>query len=54
MLITKTRIKEINKYIVPFKNEEGLYVATEINSRFLEGRLKMIGFPTVDFTGVKI
>ena len=54
MLITKTRIKEIDKYIVPFKNGEGLYIATEINSRILEGRLKMIGFPTVDFTGVKI
>lgn len=54
MLITKTRIHSIDKYIAPFKKEDGLYVATEISSGNLEHKLKMIGFPEVDFTGVKL
>ena len=54
MLITKSRINSIEKYISPFKNEEGLYVATEINTVVLEQKLKEIGFPSIDFTGVKL
>ena len=54
MLITKSRVNSIEKYLIPFKNEEGLYVATEINTVVQEQRLKGIGFPSVDFTGVKI
>jgi len=54
MLITKSRINTIDKYIDPFEKEEGLYVAAEISSGILEQKLKMIGFPEVDFTGVKL
>lgn len=54
MLITKTRIKEVDNYIAPFKNEKGIYIATEINSVSLESKLMMMGFPAVDFTGIKI
>ena len=54
MLITKSRINSIEKYIRPFKNEEGLYVATEIDTKVLEQRLETIGFPSTDFTGVKL
>lgn len=54
MLITKTRINSIEKYIRPFKKEDGLYVATEISSKRLEQKLKTIGFPSIDFAGVKL
>ena len=54
MLITKARINSIEKYIRPFKNEDGLYVATEIDTKVLEQRLETIGFPSTDFTGVKL
>lgn len=54
MLITKSKINSIEKYIRPFKNEDGLYVATEINSKWLEQRIKIIGFPSIDFAGVKL
>jgi len=54
MLISKSRVNSIDKYIAPFKNEDGLYVATEINTEVQEQRLKGIGFPSVDLTGVKI
>lgn len=54
MLITKKRINSIDRYIAPFKGEDSLYVATEINSDALEQNLKTIGFPSVDFTGVKL
>ncbi|MBO7415513.1 MAG: hypothetical protein J6U22_02950 [Bacteroidaceae bacterium] len=54
MLIIKKRINAIDKYIAPFKDEEGLYVATEINSDEFVQRLKDIGFPEVDFTGIKL
>lgn len=54
MLITKKRINEIDKYIAPFKKEECLYVATEISSGELEKQLKIIGFPTVEYAGIKL
>lgn len=54
MLITKSRINSIDKYIAPFKKEEGLYVAIEINTKGAELKLKAIGFPSIDFTGVKL
>lgn len=54
MLIIKKRINIIDGYIAPFKNEDGLYVATEINTTVLEQSLKAIGFPSIVFTGVKL
>ncbi|MDT3387170.1 MAG: hypothetical protein LIR46_05325 [Bacteroidota bacterium] len=54
MLISKKRINSIDKYIAPFKNEDALYVATRISTGELEDCLKAIGFPEVDFTGLKI
>ena len=54
MLITKKRINEIDKYIAPFKKEECLYVATEISSGELEKQLKVVGFPMVEYTGIKL
>lgn len=54
MLIIKSRIKGIDKYIAPFKNEDGLYVATVISSVALENKLKSIGFPEVDYKGIKL
>lgn len=54
MLITKSRINSIEKYMAPFKKEEGVYVTTEINTKGLEQKLKEIGFPSIDFTGVKL
>lgn len=35
MLINKSRINSIDKYIAPFKKKEGLYVAIEINTCLL-------------------
>ena len=52
MLIVKKRINSIDKYIAPFQHEEDLYVATEINSEEFAQRLKDVGFPEVDFTGL--
>lgn len=40
MLIIKTRVNDISRYIAPFKKEEGLYIATEINSTSLEHKLE--------------
>ena len=54
MLITKKRVNKIDKYIAPFQEEEGLYVATEINSNDLKQELKIVGFPAIDFTGLKL
>lgn len=54
MLIIKSRINGIDKYIAHFKNEDGLYVATEISSVALENILKSIGFPEVDYKGIKL
>lgn len=54
MLITKSRINSIEKYIRPFKKEDGLYVATEISTMRLEQKLSTIGFPSIDFAGVKL
>lgn len=54
MLITKSRINAIEKYIEPFKNEEGVYVATVIDTERKEQVLKRIGFPAIDFTGIKL
>lgn len=54
MLITKKRINNIDVYIAPFEKEEGLYVATAINTKVLDHNLKTIGFPSIDFTGVKL
>lgn len=54
MLITKKRINSIDKYIAPFKHEEGLYVATEISSDEFAKRIKEVGFPEVDFSGLKL
>lgn len=54
MLITKNKISNIDKYIAPYKNEEVLYVATEINTDGQLNKLKIIGFPTVDVTGIKV
>ena len=54
MLISKSKVNAIDKYIAPFSKEDGLYVATAINSKSLEQKLKEIGFPSVDFFGVKL
>lgn len=54
MLIIKSRVNAIEKYIAPFKIEEWLYVATVIDSWRKEQTLKRIGFPEIDFTGIKI
>ena len=54
MLITKKRIIRIDKYIAPFKEEECLYVATEISSGEFEKKLKVVGFPMVEYTGIKL
>lgn len=54
MLITKSKIISIEKYIVPFRKEDVLYVATEINTNGLEQRLNAIGFPSIEFTGIKL
>lgn len=54
MLITKSRINAIETYIEPFRGEEGVYVATSIDSKRKEHILKEIGFPSIDFTGIKL
>ncbi len=54
MLIKKSRINDVNKYIAPFADEKGFYVATEINSESLKSQCTKIGFPETLFAGVKV